>query len=148
MKKLALLALSLLALNTFTYAQKGGKTKSELPPKEQATKTTENMGKKLGLDQAQKNKIIEAKTARITAIRDLNAKYGKSRKDHKEEYKAVMMKYKTDVKSTLNPEQYAKWEEHNQKKMKEKKEKMLKNKDNPKAPKTDEIDTEDFMIED
>lgn len=145
MKKSAMLTLAFIALVSLVSAQK--KQHSELSPKDRATKTTEKMATMLSLDEAQKARIIEAKTYRITQVKDLNTKYGAAKKDHKEEYKAVMMKYKSEVKATLTPDQYTKWEEHVNKKAKDRKDKFQKNKNNPKSQ-MDEVESEEFMIED
>lgn len=141
-----MLTIAFIALVGFANAQRA--EKSQITPKEKAIRTTERMSKQLGLDDTQKGKIIEAKTVRFQKIDELNKKYAGNRKDHKEEYKAVMMKYREDVKSTLTPEQYAKWDEHVKKRMQQKREKMNANKTNPKASAIDEVDSEEFMIED
>lgn len=146
MKKTAMFTLAFMAIVSLVSAQR--KQNSELSPMDRSKKSTEKMATMLGLDELQKNRIIEAKAYRISQIQTLNEKYqGPARKDHKEEYKTVMMKYKSEVKATLTPEQYTKWEAHINKKAQDRKEKFEKNKNNPKS-KMDEVESEDFMIED
>lgn len=145
MKKTAMLTLAFIAIVSIGSAQK--KQNSELSPLDKATKTTEKMVSILGLDEAQKARIIEAKTYRITQVQDLNKKYGATKKDHKDEYRAVMAKYKNEVKSTLTTEQYTKWEGHVNKRAQDRKDKFQKNKNNPKSQ-MDEVESEEFMIED
>lgn len=146
MKTRHMLTIAFVALVGFANAQQS--PNSQITPKEKATRTTEKMAKHLGLDETQKGKIIESKMVRIQKMDELNQKYGATRKDHKDEYKAVMMKYREDVKSTLTPEQFAKWDEHVKQRMQQRREKINANKTNPKAPASDELDLEEFMIED
>lgn len=148
MKTKGILTLALVALMGFASAQTKQQSSPNKPtPMEKATRSTEKMAKHLGLDDTQKNKIIEAKMVRIQKTEELNQKYGADRKAHKEEYKAVMMKYREDVKSTLTPEQFSKWDAQVQKRIQDRRAKANANHNNPNLPK-DGLENEDFMIED
>ena len=84
MKKTAMFTLAFMAIVSLVSAQR--KQNSELSPMDRSKKSTEKMATMLGLDELQKNRIIEAKAYRITQIQMLNEKYqGPARKDHKED---------------------------------------------------------------
>ncbi len=96
---------------------------------EKMQKSTQEMGVKLGLNDNQKGKILDYKVQRHQKIQALNEQYGNNKKDHKEEYKAVHVEFKNNVRSVLTPEQFSQWEEH----MKNKKEERMKQHKNKKG---------------
>ncbi|MBX9852315.1 MAG: DUF4890 domain-containing protein [Cytophagaceae bacterium] len=107
-------------LNVFAQASKSKAPKS---PEEAAKIHSERLGKELGLNADQTAKIYTLFLNQRTKMEEIKAKYPNDKEKAKAEMKPVKEQFKADMKSTLTPEQYAKWEEMKKKKETEKKNK-------------------------
>ncbi|WP_338814438.1 hypothetical protein V9L05_03810 [Bernardetia sp. Wsw4-3y2] len=120
--KIALLSLLFFFVGmTTTFAQKRGKRDSDATPTEKAEKRSQKWKTEFGLNDTQTAQLKTALITRITAT-DAIKNEGKS-PEKREQRKAIMTEFDTQVKSIFTDSQYAAYE----KKKAEKKDKMKEN---------------------
>ncbi len=120
--KIALLSLLFFFVGmTTTFAQKRGKRDNDATPTEKAEKRSQKWKTEFGLNDTQTAQLKTALTTRITAT-DAIKNEGKS-PEKREQRKAIMTEFDTQVKSIFTDAQYAAY----QKKKAEKKDKMKEN---------------------
>lgn len=115
MSKIALLSLLFFFVGmTTTFAQKRGKRDSNATPTEKAEKKSQKWKTKFSLNDTQ---TAQLKTALITRITAMDAVKGEGKSPEKrEQRKAIMTQFDTQVKNILDATQYAAYQ-----KMKEEK---------------------------
>jgi protein CpxP len=117
MKRILAITLLLVGFAVTASAQKPDASKPKKTPEERATAYANKMEKDLGLNAEQKTKVHDLALARATKMKELRDKYkDQDKKLWKEERKKVRDEFHNGMKSTLNPEQYAKWLEMQKKK--------------------------------
>lgn len=118
MKKVSLLALSLLAISGITYAQQnpmkhkmehhGGKHQEKLTPEQRAQKHVDRLNQEVSLTEDQKSKVYElalAKAKKVDEARTQNQSADKGAL--KKQMKSTQNDFHEELKSILTPEQLA-----------------------------------------
>jgi protein CpxP len=117
MKRIIALALLLVGFTATAAAQKPDASKPKKTPEERAANYANKMEKELGLNAEQKKKVHDLALARANKMKELREKYkDQDKKVWKEERKKARDEFHNGMKSTLSPEQYAKWIEMQKKK--------------------------------
>lgn len=127
MKRIFAITLLLVGFTATAIAQTAtskGNGQNKKTPEERATNYANKLEKELGLSGEQKTKVHDLALARANKMKELRDKYkDQDKKVWKEERKKVRDEFHNGMKSTLSPEQYAKWIEMQKKKAENMKEK-------------------------
>lgn len=120
MKRIIAITLLLVGFTAVSMAQTATSSSSSKPkktPEERAANYANKMEKELGLNAEQKKKVHDLALARANKMKELREKYkDQDKKVWKEERKKARDEFHNGMKSTLSPEQYAKWIEMQKKK--------------------------------
>ncbi|MCU0428544.1 MAG: hypothetical protein MUF42_01105 [Cytophagaceae bacterium] len=94
--------------------------KKNMSPEERADKITGRLKSEMGLSDDQMPKVKEITLARTKKMAELRAKYANSQDKtaFKAERKAIFESWQSDLKSSVNPDQYAKYEAKKAERMK------------------------------
>ncbi len=109
MKKLLVIALSLLLTASILMAQTKPEGRAQRTPEQRAELLTQRMTEKLTLNQDQAKKLEEVHLAQAEKMDKLKEKYAATRKEFRSEVMSVHQLTEDQYKAILTPEQYQKY---------------------------------------